>query len=302
MFFDNVVGCHMSSKTHLKWELYFLRLASHRLVHSHSVCNRKKFSFFFSLFPSRALPPVDNVLCVIEFYFRCVDSFPFTFLASFSFRIVRNGTHALYKSKELGTLMDILPGAMCFCRTCNAFNMFEKPFPSETIYRGSIGPHCDCTHTNTNGTAAQNEHELKWNKKWLPQNLKAYRIINSRKDKNRHLQRLSDQLSRKFSLGKQSHETCYWFFFVVVFANVRFNCNSVTIFEEDDWMLGFDHALIMARFIKIEHPHWLCLSFITKLRWNSTERLLNEMVCIGSEVIYFRYKMNSNSNRIDISK
>ena len=53
--------------------------------------------------------------------------------------------------------------------------------------------------------------------------------------------------------------------FFFVFVNVRFNCNSVTILEKDDWMLGFDHALIIARLIKIEHPHGLCLSFITKL-------------------------------------
>lgn len=140
LFSDNVVGCHMSSTTFpnensiLLWPVYRM------WPENFSICAHFP-SFFLSLAVSSLFYECRNVLYFIlillaTIRFLCTPR-KFTILSlsislslslsfvSVLFLIVLRCAWDTYIriSEELATLMDILPGAMCFCRTCNAFNM-----------------------------------------------------------------------------------------------------------------------------------------------------------------------------------
>lgn len=96
-------------------------------------------------------------MCVVVFYFIFVeflsDSLFLQVLSAFKMWTTRNiCTHITMNRacifEEVRTLMDILLDAMCFCRTCNAFNMLEIVFDRKQYETDGFGT----VHTTTRST------------------------------------------------------------------------------------------------------------------------------------------------------
>lgn len=95
--------------------------------------------------------------CVLLYFISFLSSF---YLIHFSYKFFLHskcGQHKIYTHltmnracifEEVRTLMDILLDAMCFCRTCNAFNMLKIVFDRKQYETDGFGT----VHTTTRST------------------------------------------------------------------------------------------------------------------------------------------------------
>lgn len=112
-------------------------------------------------------------MCVVVFYFIFVefpsDSLFLQVLSAFKMWTTQNiCTHITMNRaclcKEVRTLMDILLDAMCFCRTCNAFNMLEIVFDRKQYETDGFGTvHTTAHSTTTSPTTATSIAEYTMN-------------------------------------------------------------------------------------------------------------------------------------------
>lgn len=101
-----------------------------------------------------------DVCCCILFQF-CRFSL---YLIHFAHNLIRHSKCGRHKyniyiyesicSEEVGALMDILLDAMCFCRTCHAFNMLEIAFNRKQYETEGFAT----VHTATLSTATASAH------------------------------------------------------------------------------------------------------------------------------------------------